>query len=316
MLQYSLSSLMVFAAVARYRSFSRAADMLFMTQPGVSNHIAQLEAQTGLALIRRDKGRFELTKEGKTIYRYAERLEKVAREFEDNLRVLRKDVAPSLRIGTTVNYAKKIMPYIIGDFQKRNPAIKIKLDAGSSVEIEKTLTSGHTDVIIVANQHVSKKIQSFPFVREELVLMVAKGHPLASKEAVSLSDIQPYPFIIREGGSATRSVVLAAFSKMSIAPSVLLEVNSTEFIKEWVSRGEGVSILIRRAVNAEEDPSLTMVPLVEPLYLEVAVLYLKSKKYDPSIQRFIGYLKELLLNPDPAAFLVQSTQKEKVNDPN
>ena len=59
-----------------------------------------------------------------------------------------------------------------------------------------------------------------------------------------------------------------------------------------------------------------MVPLAEPLYLEVAVLYLKSKKYDPSIQKFIGYLKELLLNPDPATFLAQSTHKQRVNDPN
>ena len=97
------------------------------------------------------------------------------------------------------------MPYIIGDFQKRNPSIRIKLDAGSSVEIEKTLTSGHTDVIIVANQHVSKKIQSFPFVREGLALIVAKvPSPGVKSKAVSLSDTQPYPFIIREGGSATR----------------------------------------------------------------------------------------------------------------
>jgi DNA-binding transcriptional LysR family regulator len=306
MLQYSLSSLMVFAVVARYKSFSRAADILFMTQPGVSNHIAQLEAQTGLTLIKRDRGGFELTKEGKAVLRYAERLEKVARDLEDRLRLLRNDVAPALRIGTTVNYAKNIMPYILGDFQKRHPVIKIKLDAGSSVEMEKSLHSGHMDVIIVANQKCSKKIQSFPFVREELVLMASKDHPLASKDAVSLSDIQPYPFIIREEGSATRSTVLAAFSKLSAPPSMLLEANSTEFIKEWVSQGKGVSILIRRAIDAEQDPSLAMVPLLEPLFLEVAILFLKSKKYDPSIQRFISYLKELLLNPDPAELLLQT----------
>ena len=59
-----------------------------------------------------------------------------------------------------------------------------------------------------------------------------------------------------------------------------------------------------------------MVRFVEPLYMEVAVLYLKSKKYDPSIQKFIGYLKELLLNPDPAAFFGAVDEKQRVNDPN
>jgi LysR family transcriptional regulator, transcriptional activator of the cysJI operon len=306
MLQYSVSSLMVFATVARYRSFSRAADVLFMTQPGVSNHIAQLEAQTGLTLIKRERGRFELTKDGKIVCRYAERVERITRELGEVLRVLRKDVEPSLRIGTTVNYAKKIMPYILGDFQRKNPDIRIKLDAGASAEMEKTLLSGRNNVIIVANRHDSMKIQSFPFVREELVLIVSTNHPLAERIAVSLADIRLYPFIIREEGSATRSIVLTAFSKIGAAPSVLIEVNSTEFIKEWVAQGKGVSILIRRAVNVDEDTSLAMVPLVEPLFLEVAVAYLKSKKHDPSVQRFIVYLKELIANPDPATVLVEA----------
>ena len=73
-------------------------------------------------------------------------------------------------------------------------------------------------------------------MREELVLIASNKHILARKKTVSLSDIRPYPFIIREEGSATRGVVLAAFSKMNIAPSVLIEANSTEFIKEWVAR--------------------------------------------------------------------------------
>lgn len=310
MFQYSFSSLMVFAAVARHKSFSRAADVLFMTQPGVSNHISQLDAQTGVPLIRRGGKHFELTRDGKVVFRYAERIEKVARGLDEQLRTLRNDAPPSLCIGTTVNYARNMMPHILGDFQARNQAMRIRLEAGASEDMEKSLLLGHVDVIIVANRKCSMKVQSFPFVREELALMVAKHHPLASREAVSLADIRPYPFIIREEGSATRSVVLAAFSKMSSPPSMLLEANSTEFIKEWVSQSRGVSILIRRAVDAALDPTLTMVPLLEPLFLEVAVLYLKSKKHDPSIQKFISYLNELLLKGNPATFMMISKERK------
>ncbi len=293
MLSYSLSSLIVFSKVVKQKSFSRAAEALFMTQPGVSNHVAQLELQTGLNLIKRERGKFSLTKEGKAIYKYARKIENVARELEDALQTVRKGVRPSLRLGTTITYSRILMPYVLGGFQKAHPDIKIKLDVGSSAEIEKTLLSVQNDVIIVANPHVSKKTQAFPFVREELVLIASNKHPLAQKKSVSLADIRPYPFIIREEGSATRGVVLTAFSKMSIAPSVLIEANSTEFIKEWVSQGKGVSILIRRAVSGEEDRSITVVPLRQPLFLEVSVLFLKSRRYDPSIQKFITSLREL-----------------------
>ncbi len=303
---YSLTSLIVFSQVVKCKSFSKAADLLFMTQPGVSGHIAQLEAQTGMALIRRDGGKFDVTREGRIVFRYAERIEKIARELEENLRAAKAEAILSLRLGTTINYARKIMPYILGGFQGRNPDIKIKLDAGSSIEMEKSLFSGRNDVVIVAYQHNSNKIQSFPFVREDLVLIASKNHPLAARTAVSLSDISPYPFVIREEGSATRSVVLAAFSQMKTSPSVFIEANNTEFIKEWVARSTGLSILIRRAVEGDEDErSLTVVPLTEPLYLEVSVLFEKSKKYNPAIRRFIGYLEELKTSPDPRAAVMR-----------
>jgi DNA-binding transcriptional LysR family regulator len=138
-------------------------------------------------------------------------------------------------------------------------------------------------------------MQAFPVLREELMLIAANNHPLARRRAVSLSDVKNYPLIIREEGSATREVVLAAFSAMQITPSVLIEAKSTEFIKEWVSQGRGISILIKRAVLGEEDKSLTWVPLHDPLFLEVSLVFLKSKSHDPSIQKFSTYLKGLKL---------------------
>jgi LysR family transcriptional regulator, transcriptional activator of the cysJI operon len=295
MLSYSLSSLIVFSTVVKFKSFSKAADALFMTQPGVSNHVSQLEAQAGLSLLKRDRGRFELTKEGKVVYRYAQRIETIARELEDKLHTLHKETRPLLRIGTVPTYSRIMMPHVLGGFQKTHSDIKIKLDVGSSNEMEKSLLSGQNDIIIVANLHPSKKMQAFPVLREELMLIAANNHPLARRRAVSLSDVKNYPLIIREEGSATREVVLAAFSAMQITPSVLIEAKSTEFIKEWVSQGRGISILIKRAVLGEEDRALTRVPLSDPLFLEVSLVFLKSKGRDPSIQKFSIYLKGLKL---------------------
>lgn len=293
MFSYSLNSLIVFYEVVRLGSFSKAADTLFMTQPGVSNHIMQLEIQTGHKLLQREKGRLILTREGKIIYKYAERIETLAKELEKTIKVMKNEEKPLLKIATTTVYSRVIMPFLLSSFQKAYPDIMIRLDLGSSEEMIQSVLSMQNDVVIAANQRVSKKLYSLPFLREELVAIASNQHPLANKRALSLNEIAEYPLIIREEGSSTRKVVLSALQSMDINPSQLIEVKSTEFIKEWVAQGKGISILIKRAVKGEEDRCLKVMPLERPLFLEVSVIFLKSNKYDKTLQRFVEHIKDL-----------------------
>lgn len=293
MFSYSLNSLIVFYAVAKTRSFSKAANILFMTQPGVSNHVAQLEAQTGTMLLKREKGKFQLTKEGKTVFKYAEKIEAVARGLENTIKAIKKDAKPLLKIAITPVYSRVMMPFILGSFQKAYPDIMIKLDLGNSDDMLKTVVNMQNDVAVLANQMTSQKVFAFPLLKEELVLITCNDHPLSAKESVSLQEIAEYPLVIREEGSSTRKVVLSALESMKITPSVLIDVRSTEFIKEWVSQGKGVSILIKRAVMDDERKYLKVIPLKENLSLKVSVLFLKSKKYDTSIQKFVDHIAQL-----------------------
>jgi len=293
MYSYSINSLLVFYTVAKTKSFSKAAKILHMTQPGVSNHITQLETQTGNRLIIREKGDFKLTKEGKMIFKYAEKIEATATELEHAIRYIKKEVKPLLRIATTPVYSRIMMPFILDSFQKIYPDIMIKLDLGSSEDMIETLYSLKNDVVIAANQKVSQKSYSYPLLKEDLVLITCKDHPLSKKGPVSLREIAAYPLVIREEGSSTRKVVLDTFESMGIKPSVLIDVRSTEFIKEWVSQGKGVSILIRRAVTDEERNNIAIIELKEPLCLEVSLYFLKSRRYDISIQKFVDHIKEL-----------------------
>jgi DNA-binding transcriptional LysR family regulator len=293
MFTYSLNSLIVFYEVVKARSFSRAAEVLFMTQPGVSNHVSQLEIQTGTRLLIREKGRFKLTKEGRFVFRHAEKMQAIATELENSIRAMRRDMEHIIKIATTPVYSKIMMPNILDSFQKANPEIMIKLDLGSSNDMLKTVFSMENDVVVAANQKTSKKLYAFPLVKEDLVLITCKNHPLSRKNSASLRDIAEHPLVIREEGSSTKKVVREAFESMNIKPSVLIEVKSTEFIKEWVSQGRGVSVLIRRAVSDDENKHLEVVPLKEPLSLEVSVLFLKSRKHDSSIQKFMEHIKDL-----------------------
>jgi DNA-binding transcriptional LysR family regulator len=297
MFSYSMNSLLVFYEVVKARSFSRAADVLFMTQPGVSNHVAQLEAQTGNPLLTREKGKFQLTKEGRIVFKYAEKIETLAKELEHTIRSMQKDIKPFLRIGSPPVYSRIVMPYILSSFQKVYPDIKIRLDVGGSDEMVGSVLSMHNDIVVVANTRASKKLYVLPFLKEELVLITAKNNPLAGKGPVSLKEVEAYPFIMREEGSGTRRAVLSAFQSMDINPQGIVEVKSTEFIKEWVSQGKGVSVVVKRAVSGEELKTLSVIPLKESLSMEISVCFLKSRKNDRTIQKFSDHLKELSQKP-------------------
>jgi DNA-binding transcriptional LysR family regulator len=206
---------------------------------------------------------------------------------------MKNEEKPLLKIATTTVYSRVIMPFLLSSFQKAYPDIMIKLDLGSSEDMIQSVLSMQNDVVIAANQRVSKKLYSLPFLREELVAITSHQHPFANKGSLSLKEIAEYPLIIREEGSSTRKVVLTALQSMDITPSQLIEVKSTEFIKEWVAQGRGISILIKRAVQNEENRYLKVMHLEQPLFLEVSVIFLKSNKYDKALQRFVEYIKDL-----------------------
>lgn len=292
-----MNSLLVFYEVVKARSFSKAADMLFMTQPGVSNHVSQLEAQAGRPLLKREKGKFQLTKEGRIVFKYAEKIESLAKELEHTIRSMHKDLKPLLKIGAPPVYSRIVMPYILSSFQKVYPDIMIRLDVGGSDEMVKSVLSMQNDIVVVANTRASKKLYVLPFIKEELVLITAKSHPLAGKGPVFLREVEGYPFIMREEGSGTRKAILSAFQSMKINPSGIIEAKSTEFIKEWVSQGKGVSVVVKRAVPDNELKSLSVVLLKEQLSMEISVCFLKARKNDRAIQRFSDHLKELSQKP-------------------
>jgi len=288
----SLNSLFVFHEVAKHRSFSKAAEELFISQPAVTKRIKELERRVGMGLILRRRDGFALTDAGKILFKYAQKISYHFMEIENVLGDLQKDHHGLLRIGTTESYSKCLMPRLLSGFQTSFPFMKIALDVGNSEEIEKSLLFYKNDLGLIGVTKKSSRFESIPFLKEELVLIVSPGHPLIKKQTVSLKEMGGYPFIIRAKGSTTRKVLLEAFRALDIQPSLLVEAGSSEFIKQWVSEGKGVSIIAKRIVEDEGKKGFVKtIPLLEKLCLEVAFLYLKEERSNPAIKTFIRYIE-------------------------
>ena len=292
LLYASLNSLIVFHEVAKHKNFSKAAEELFISQPAVTKHIKELERKVGLGLIQRRRGGFSLTEGGEILFKYTHKISTHLMEIETLLENLKKDYQGILKIGTTESYSKGLMPKLLAGFQTSFPFIKIALDVGNSEEIEKSLLFYKNDLVLIAVTKGSPRFESIPFLKEELVLIVSPNHPLAKKHSVSLKELEKYPLIIRAKGSTTRRIILQAFQEVGIHPSLLIEAGSSEFIKQWVSEGKGVSIIVKRTVEDEEKRKIIKtIPLLEKLYLKVAFLYLKAAKSNPTIKTFVNFIE-------------------------
>jgi len=292
LLYASLNSLLVFHEVSKHRSFSKAAEELFISQPAVTKHIKELERRVGMGLIQRRRGGFLLTDAGKILFKYTHKISSHLMDIESLLEDLKKDHQGILKIGTTESYSKGLMPKLLSGFQTSFPFMKIALDVGNSEEIEKSLLAYKNDLVLIAVTKKSPRFESIPFLREGLVLIVSPNHLLANKKSVSLRELGRYPLIIRAKGSTTRRIILQAFKDVGIHPSLLIEAGSSEFIKQWVSEGKGVSIIVKRTVEDEEKRGIIKtIPLLEKLYLKVAFLYLKEEKSNPAIKTFVNFIE-------------------------
>lgn len=292
LLYASLNSLLVFHEVAKRRSFSKAAEELFISQPAVTKHIKELERKVGMGLIQRRRGGFALTEAGKILFKYTHKISSHLMDIENLLEDLKKDHQGILKIGTTESYSKGLMPKLLSGFQTSFPLMKIALDVGNSEEIEKSLLVYKNDLVLIAVTKKTSRFESIPFLKEELVLIVSPNHPLVKRKTVSLKELERYPLIIRAKGSTTRRIILQAFKEVGIHPSLLIEAGSSEFIKQWVSEGKGVSIIVKRTVEDEERRKIIKtIPLLEKLYLQVAFLYLKEEKSNPAIKTFINFIE-------------------------
>ena len=291
----NFNQLRIFYHAAKNLNFTAAANELFITQPAVTFQVKSFEEYCNLKLFKKKGRRVHLTDEGKALYEFAEKIFRFEKEIENAIDEMRELKRGILRLGTTKAYARYFMPLMITTFHKNFPNIKIQLNEGSSAEMIYSLADFKIEVAVIAKAVEHPEVNFIPFSKEEMALILAPDHPLAQKKAISFKELEQEPFIMKENGSGTRKLVEEIFAKENCSPNILMETSNTEFIKQLVQRGEGVSFLVREAVASElEDKSLIEMPLKgRKFFLEVSIAYLKGQVLSPPAKAFVDTLTKL-----------------------
>lgn len=245
----------LFAQVVEEQSFTVVARQLEISQPAVSNQMRALEEKLGVKLIYRKGKGFALTQEGEIFYRHAKHMldswSELIREIGNSDRVM----SGKIHIGASHIPGEYLLPNYLSSFRKLYPDITFKLTIGDSLEIAEKVAAHEVDFAVVGAVFDTEKLTSEYWLKDELALLVSQDHPLCSIRSTNLHTLQTYPMVLRETGSGHRRAFEEALAKQGLELNdfnVVLEVGSTEGVKNSVRSGLGYSFLSRHAIEHGE----------------------------------------------------------------
>jgi DNA-binding transcriptional LysR family regulator len=248
----TLRQLEVFVAVARARSFRRAAEALHATQPALSQHIRQLEAELGAPVFDRLGRTVSLTEAGRTLEEHARRVLLALDEARRAIADVQGLKRGSLVVGASSTPGLYVLPSVVGDFKARYPGVDLRLRIANSRLIEERVRANELDLGVVGGHGLVRGEECLAVgLDDELVLVVAPTHRWAGRRTIAPERLAEEPLLVREEGSATRQVTEHALRQGGVRYRAGMEFDHTEAIKQAVLAGLGVAFLSVYAVRGE-----------------------------------------------------------------
>lgn len=290
----NLRQLEAFYLVVKKGSCTKAAEELNVTQPAVTIQVKSLEKSLNLKLIQHFGERIQLSEAGELLYQYAEKIFGLAEEAAEKMSNFRQLAKGTLRIGTTKNYARYIMPSLLTTFQARFPDIRVILDEGNSEDMARSVLDMKNEMAFICQVSLDRRLKSIFFSTVEFVLVVSPQHGFSERENVSFRELNGEPVILREKGSGSRAAILRRFDLYGIRPSVIIEAGSLDFIVRYVKQGRGISFMFEPDIKEElEKGILKVIPIEEGNIIFIAdIVYHGEQPLSPPAQALLKIVEE------------------------
>lgn len=253
----TLEQLRIFLAVAEHLHFTRAAEVLFVTQPAVSAAVQSLEAEYGVKLFHRIGRRVEITEAGKLLQVEAQKILDQVALAERGLRELNNMQRGELRLGSSLTIGNYWLPDKISRFAQRYPGITINCVLANADEICDGTATGLFDVGLVTGgvkPELQTVLQQEVVGYDRLSIVVGKNHPWFGELQISLADLTTTEWVMREPGSGAQRAFEQVLQNWGMAPQslkVMLVLTSSEMVKAVVESGSGAAALPEVMVQKE-----------------------------------------------------------------
>lgn len=276
---FTIHQLTVFRTVARQLSYTRAAELLYLSQPAVTQQVRNLERITGLHLFTRSGRGIMLTPAGEAMLQHVERMLALFDETGAVVGDIDALERGSVVIGASISAGTYIVPALLGHFHTRHPRVHVTLIVENRRAIEERLLSSQLDlaVISIVEHHELFRVELLQAY--ELIVVTAPDHPLARQQSLTTDDLRYELFLLREHGAGTRLDTDLHFARTHVSLQHSLELNSIEAIKEGVIAGLGIAVLPRESVELEVGNGDLIILDVQgfPLQREWHIVTLKNR---------------------------------------
>jgi DNA-binding transcriptional LysR family regulator len=246
--------LAAFCAVVDRRSFSQAAERLGVTQPAVSLQVRALEKRLGTQLLDRSGRRVEPTEAGWRLYRGAQKLLALEEQIESDVAATSEgELQGELVLGASTGPAAIVVPLLLCEFQRDNPAVHVFLTVSDTHTIVERVAARELELGIVGASRRHRGVRFEPFFSDEVILACPPGHRFA-RQTVTLEALREEPLILMQEGAGVRQIVEDALRRRGVRLrdlGVRLELGLQESVRRAVEAGYGVTFISRTAVESE-----------------------------------------------------------------
>lgn len=293
--------LKVFCIVAETKSFSKASEIIRLTQPAVSLQIQALEEMYGTKLFNRSGCVITLTKAGEMLYKYAKEINSLYASAEKELGEFTGLTKGVISVGASSTIGNYVLPHVVADFKRKYPKVGVHIHIGNTKNVVDYLNAGNVDICLVEGEIRKQKLIVEKLIPDEMVIIMSPHHPLAKSSTVSIMSLTKEPLIFREEGSGTRQMIEKYFSKHGISLQqirIALIMGSTESIKGAVEEGLGVSIISRWAAKKEAHyGSLRTATFKEDKFMrDFSLVRRRAKESSHTVDRFTDFLRHYPFN--------------------
>lgn len=290
-----LKQIEIFIKVAKLKSFSKAAEEIFLSQPAVSAQISSLEKELDSQLFNRSSKDIGLTEAGEAFLKYAIGIMNMFNSAVSTLSSLNDNVFGTLNLSVSTTPCNSIVPALIKDFSEVYPEVSFKIAEQSSGNIIDNILKFNCELGIVGSRVQNKGIECCRLVEDELVIISNKSFNLP--EQVQIDDIMKCKFVLREGSSATRKKFEKALQDKGIDVSklnVVCEINNLDALFKFVKAGIGIAVVSKNVCEDYIHDKNIIISELKDLKIKRSIYLVKSLKREltPTAKVFYDFCRE------------------------
>lgn len=280
-------------AIARSGGFSRAGEILHLSQPAISHHVRHLERVLGVPLLVRRGRRASPTEAGAVLLEHAGRAFKVLDEAREAIQRLRGRVAGRVTVGTGATASIYLLPALLRRLRARHPDLELVVVTGNAGEIASAVSRGELDVgVVTLPIAVGRGLLVSPFYVDRLVAIAPPDRRWRRRAPMTAAELAREPVILYERGGTIRRVVDDWFRRGRATPRVAMELGNAEATKKLVGAGLGLSVVSEIAVKADARAgALNLIPLRPALHRRIGIVRRRERSPRPALLAFMTALE-------------------------